>query len=241
MSGLAIDQFRTEGPQMSTFKVDICRTAYSFARIPVRASNLAEAQLKALDVSGDQLYTEKSSEYTLVDPEPEVQRALLQEQPADLSSQPMPFMTAVGNHVLIHDGYSGNPLADDWQGVCVDGFDNNSYWYIGRSGGERSYTKLRATEAQAAEREGQIAAGVEQAVEKIAQQWDKCLYNTPAETIDIGQCIRSVARQIAVNNHSAPLHAEPPLDGMEGADEAQLVHKAFDEVATRNRERGSET
>lgn len=65
MSGLAIDQFRTEGPQMSTFQVDICRTAYSFARIPVRASNLAEAQLKALDVSGDQLYTEKSSEYTV--------------------------------------------------------------------------------------------------------------------------------------------------------------------------------
>lgn len=210
MSGLAIDQFRADVPQMPTFQVDVCRTSYSFATIPVRAVSLADAQFKALDTAGDQLYNEKSSEYTLVDPDPEVQRVLMQDQPAELSSKAMPFMTAVGGHVLIHDGCSGNPLADDWQGVCVDGFDNNSYWYIGRSGGERSYTKLSATEVQAAEREGEIAAGVEQAVEKIAQQWDKCLYNTPAETIDIGQCIRSVARQIAVNNHSVPPLAESP-------------------------------
>jgi hypothetical protein len=201
MSGFAIDQFRADVPQMPTFQVNVCRTAYSFATIPVRAASLAEAQIKALDTAGDHLYNEKSSEYTLVDPEPEVQQTLLKDQPAELSSQPMPFMTAVGSHVLIHDGYSGNPLADDWQGVCVDGFDNNSYWYIGRSGGERSFTKLRATEAEAAKREGEIAAGVEQSIEQIAKQWDGCMYEAVAETIDIGRSIRQAARRLVALHH----------------------------------------
>lgn len=58
--------------------------------------------------------------------------------------QPIPFMTAVGGHVLIHHGQSGAPLADDWTGVCVDGDDTTKFWFIGSEDGERSYSRLQA-------------------------------------------------------------------------------------------------
>jgi hypothetical protein len=204
MTSLALDLFRSDTPQTATFEVDVCRTAYSFATIQVQASSLAQAQLKALDCAGNHLYNEKASEYTLVDPVPEVQQAFLREQPAALDSKVMPFMTAVGGHVIIHDGLSGNPLQADWQGVCVDGFDNSSYWYIGRSGNERTFTKLAARDADAAENEGAIAAGVERAVELIASQWDKCLYDAPNCSVDIGTSIRQAARKVAIEYHAAP-------------------------------------
>jgi hypothetical protein len=55
-----------------------------------------------------------------------------------------PFMTAVAGHVIIHDGSTGHPLPDDWTGICVAGSDVKKHWYIGRSGGERSYSALQA-------------------------------------------------------------------------------------------------
>ncbi|WP_127840980.1 hypothetical protein [Burkholderia gladioli] len=53
-----------------------------------------------------------------------------------------PFMTVVGTHVMVHHGASGEPLPDEWVGVCTEGRDTTSYWYIGQMDGERSYTKL---------------------------------------------------------------------------------------------------
>ncbi|MBR8043392.1 hypothetical protein KDW40_02275 [Burkholderia cenocepacia] len=55
-----------------------------------------------------------------------------------------PFMTIVGGHVLIHHGASGEPLPEDWVGICTDARDTTSFWYIGQAEGERSFAKLFA-------------------------------------------------------------------------------------------------
>lgn len=62
-------------------------------------------------------------------------------------------MTAVGGHVLIHDGHSGQVLRDGWVGMCVDASDANKFWWIGRDGAERSFTPLQAKDRPAAEAE----------------------------------------------------------------------------------------
>ncbi len=63
------------------------------------------------------------------------------------TSETLPFMTAVGGHVLIHDGDTGAVLQPGWTGLCVDGRDTKKHWYIGRDAGEMSFTKLSATDA----------------------------------------------------------------------------------------------
>lgn len=82
----------------------------------------------------------------------------------ELSTTPLPFMTAVAGHVLIHDGHSGAPLADDWSGICTSGSDTNQFWYIGRCDGERSFTVLGAKTHAAAKEEAElhIASEVEE-------------------------------------------------------------------------------
>lgn len=61
-----------------------------------------------------------------------------------------PFMTAVAGHVLIHDGHTGVTLPDDWTGICVDARDAKKHWYIGQSGGERSFSALAANNIRSA-------------------------------------------------------------------------------------------
>ncbi len=70
-------------------------------------------------------------------------------------SQVPPFMTTVAGHVLIHDGVKANPLPEEWTGICVDGGDSTKHWYIGRSGGERSFSVLAAKTMRAAILESQ--------------------------------------------------------------------------------------
>jgi hypothetical protein len=56
----------------------------------------------------------------------------------------IPFMMTVGGTVTIYEGDTANPLPQSWTGICTDGNDVKSFWYIGREGGERSFNKLAA-------------------------------------------------------------------------------------------------
>ena len=69
------------------------------------------------------------------------------------SKSTVPFMTVVEGKVHINDGETGAPLAGDWTGVCCDGGDAKSYWYIGRSLGERSFNKLTSRDFEGATQE----------------------------------------------------------------------------------------
>lgn len=71
-------------------------------------------------------------------------------QPDTNPSQALPFMTAVGGHVLIHVANSGALLPDAWTGLCVEARDENTFWYIGQEDGERSFTRLKAKTVEAA-------------------------------------------------------------------------------------------
>lgn len=57
-----------DSPALQDFYIDVCRTAYAHKTIKVRAANPTEAGELALDEAGNHTYTEKSSEYTLVNP-----------------------------------------------------------------------------------------------------------------------------------------------------------------------------
>lgn len=64
-------------------------------------------------------------------------------------------MTSMAGHVLIHDGVTADTLPEEWTGICVDGGDSTKHWYIGRSGGERSFSVLAAKTMRAAILESQ--------------------------------------------------------------------------------------
>lgn len=66
------------------------------------------------------------------------------------ASKTLPFMTAVGGHVLIHVANSGAVLPDAWTGLCVEASDENAFWYVGHEDGERSFTRLKARTVEAA-------------------------------------------------------------------------------------------
>jgi len=68
----------------------------------------------------------------------------------------VPFMTCVGDHVLIHDGETGTPLDATWTGVCCDARSASTFWYIGRNNGERSFSRLKASDLEAATAEAVI-------------------------------------------------------------------------------------
>jgi len=70
-----------------------------------------------------------------------------------MSQSNLPFMTYVGGHVLVHQWKTGDVLPDGWTGLCVDGFNAEKHWYIGREGSERSFTALQAKDQQSAEAE----------------------------------------------------------------------------------------
>jgi hypothetical protein len=74
-----------------------------------------------------------------------------------------PFLFVTDGKSAVHDGETGEPLPDDWTGVCTDGASIYSFWYIGRSGGERSFTKLQATTYEAALAEAQATIDSEAA------------------------------------------------------------------------------
>jgi hypothetical protein len=78
-----------------------------------------------------------------------------------------PFMTATAGHVLIHDGLTGQPLKDDWTGICVDSRDTKKHWYIGLSRGERSFSALAAKDMRAAILESQLLINSE--AEELAE------------------------------------------------------------------------
>ena len=68
-----------------------------------------------------------------------------------------PFMTAVAGHVLIHDGVTGQPLTEDWTGICVDSRAIRKHWYIGLSrAGERSFSALAAKDLKTAILESEL-------------------------------------------------------------------------------------
>ena len=46
------------------FKVEVCRTSYSFNEIEVEAETSEEAKELALEVAGNYLYSESNAEYT---------------------------------------------------------------------------------------------------------------------------------------------------------------------------------
>lgn len=57
-------------PELKDFDIEVCRMGVGFNSIRVRAENEFEAGQQALDEAGNHLYSEKSSEYTLVNPVP---------------------------------------------------------------------------------------------------------------------------------------------------------------------------
>lgn len=48
------------------YTVSVCRTSYGFCDIEIEAVSLQEAEATARDISGDQSYSEKVSEYEIV-------------------------------------------------------------------------------------------------------------------------------------------------------------------------------
>jgi hypothetical protein len=62
----------------------------------------------------------------------------------------LPFLMREGEQYKVFAGGSGEALGSDWTGVCCDVSDVNSLWYVGRSDGERSFTKLQAKNLQEA-------------------------------------------------------------------------------------------
>ena len=75
----------------------------------------------------------------------------------------IPFLMMVEGKGNVCDGETGDVLPGDWTGVCVDSSSIHSFWYIGRSGGERSFTKLQATTYEAALAEAQATIDSEAA------------------------------------------------------------------------------
>lgn len=57
----------------------------------------------------------------------------------------LPFLMKEDERYVVFSGNGGGPFPDDWTGVCCDASGVKSLWYIGRSYGERSFTKLQAT------------------------------------------------------------------------------------------------
>lgn len=62
----------------------------------------------------------------------------------------LPFLMLERGQYKVFAGGSGEALGSNWTGVCCDASDVKSLWYIGRSNGERSYTKLQAKNLQEA-------------------------------------------------------------------------------------------
>ena len=62
----------------------------------------------------------------------------------------LPFLMLERGQYKVFAGGSGEALGSNWTGVCCDASDVNSLWYVGRSNGERSFTKLQAKNLQEA-------------------------------------------------------------------------------------------
>lgn len=71
------------------------------------------------------------------------------DQTKENSPHTLPFMTAVGGHVLIHAADTGAIMPGEWTGLCVDARDVSLFWYIGNDSGERSFTRLQANTVEA--------------------------------------------------------------------------------------------
>lgn len=64
---------------------------------------------------------------------------------APVAGAQLPFLMREGEKVVVIAGDGGARLGDEWTGVCCEASSVKSLWYIGRSHGERSFTKLQAT------------------------------------------------------------------------------------------------
>lgn len=56
----------------------------------------------------------------------------------------LPFLISEDGKTVVYSADGGTRLGDAWTGICCDASDVKSLWYIGRSHGERSFTKLQA-------------------------------------------------------------------------------------------------
>jgi hypothetical protein len=61
------------------FNIEVIRTGFGFKTIMVKAENLREAEDKALDEAGDHEYSEKSSEYGIVNASTPVKKITLED------------------------------------------------------------------------------------------------------------------------------------------------------------------
>jgi len=134
---------------------------------------------------------------------------------------PLPFMTTVAGHVLIHEPESGAPLADGWTGICEDGSDTNKHWYVGQDFSGRSFRQMKEHERlpmliEAAgykavdEASFTHAAKMHELVDRISSQWDGCIHQST--DINIGDAIRATGTSFIHEVYPVALRAHPSLD-----------------------------
>lgn len=115
---------------------DLVDLAYALAQLdnPKRAEKIKEALGSTLDELIERVRQEEQR------PEAARPEAILSEHP--------PFMmTEGGKDLRVFNGDTGEPLPDDWTGVCTSpDTPGVKFWYIGREDGERSFNVLKATD-----------------------------------------------------------------------------------------------
>ena len=139
----------------------------------------------------------------------------------EFKKAPLPFMTAVAGHVLIHELVSGTPLPDDWAGICEDASDTNKHWYVGQYFTGRSFRPMKEHERlpmliEAAGYKAVDAASFAHAahmhelVDRISSQWDGCIHQST--DINIGDAIRATGTSFIHEVYPVALRAQPALD-----------------------------
>lgn len=103
-------------------------------------------------------------------------------------------MTYVGGQVLIHHWQTGDVFPDEWIGLCVDGFNAEKHWYIGREGSERSYTVLQAKDQQSAEAEV-LARGLVQPQSQEDRDAVAVYVSTALDSVDMVCAVLDAVRE----------------------------------------------
>lgn len=151
-------------------------------------------------------------------------------------TNPTPFMTMVGGHVIIHDGTSGAPLADKWTGVCVDARNEAKFWLIGHHAGQRTFHLLQSKDLDAAQREAGLKgrAYLQRSAAVVEQAPIELFHKTSPRTrweLDVWQEVVTYGHDV----HEAQSLLEDHLlhldqqwsQGASATDAARIIHQAI--------------
>ncbi len=113
-------------------------------------------------------------------------------------SAPLPFMTAVGGHVMFHDGETGATL-ENFTGLCTYN-SITEFWKTYTSRSERAYVKLYASTREEAEVEARYVRLIRLLMSEC------CIGFRPALEIVAGATVDANARQRMIRNAMAMRH-----------------------------------